>query len=216
MTTNNADGWCGVRHIPTDEVVATFKYAAHASLWGDGSYKGRYELVPIPAPGSVRRARETVGDLEFTAPAQPLGGKASLFEAPANDDLHDAIKATIDKGHGVAGRGLRPHFLAASLTMKMRGEEGTITVPVQVFRYTPANRGWVEIMRTGPDEFGRLFLHEWKQRWGGSKGSVDGHLVGSAGERIGVPTEAHAFDLCGLPWVDPIDRGRYAHMRNFT
>lgn len=54
MTTNNADGWCGVRHIPTDEVVATFKYAAHASLWGDGSYKGRYELVPIPAPGSVR------------------------------------------------------------------------------------------------------------------------------------------------------------------
>lgn len=166
--------------------------------------------------GSVRRGRETVGDLEFIAPHAPRGGAGGLFDPVAPDALFDAIDRTVMKGNAIAVRGLKPHFLAAALTVRMKAPDGRLVIPVQVFRYTPANRGWVEIMRTGPDEFGRLFLHEWKQKWGGSKGSVDGHLVDGAGKPVKVESEAEAFKLCGLPAVEPRDRARYAHMRNFT
>jgi hypothetical protein len=43
--------------------------------------------------------------------------------------------------------------------------DDTCVIPVQVHRYDPGNRGWLEIMKTGPVEFNKLFLWRWKQRW---------------------------------------------------
>lgn len=168
--------------------------------------------------GSVRRGRETVGDLEFIAPHAPRGGAGGLFDPAAPDALFDAIDQTVKKGNATVVRGLKPHFLAASLTLRMKSPDGRFVIPVQVFRYTPANRGWVEIMRTGPDEFGRLFLHTWKEKHGITEGqaSIDGHLVDRLGMRVSVASEAEAFEKCGLPAVEPRDRARYAHMRSFS
>lgn len=169
--------------------------------------------------GSVRREKPDVGDLEFIAPHKD-GPYDSLFDL-INSTCADAegmfaSKPTAER-FAVPEKGLKRGFKFVSLACHMTRQDGSKwVIPVQIHRYGAGNRGWIELMRTGPDEFGRLFLHEWKQKWGGSKGSVDGHLVDGAGKPVKVESEAEAFKLCGLPAVEPRDRARYAHMRNFT
>lgn len=113
---------------------------------------------------------------------------------------------------GKAVRGLKPGFLAAQLLLhtKTAGD-----VPVQIFRYTPLNKGWVIIERTGPVEFGKYFLGSWKKRHGIPLGdpsrpaSIENHLVDSHGRVVPVADEAAAFGTCGMPWVDPDYRDEY-------
>lgn len=153
--------------------------------------------------GSCRRERPDVGDIEIIAPAAPK----------ARDTLAGRIAATMD-GEGIfagaeAGpkigrvvQGLKPGFLACSLVVRPYDTE----IPVQVYRYTPENYGWVMLMRTGPGEFGKWFLSAWKKRHGipaALPASAAGHLVDASGKIVPVADEAAAFALCGVAWVAP-------------
>jgi DNA polymerase/3'-5' exonuclease PolX len=168
--------------------------------------------------GSVRRGLPEVGDIEIIVPAlkvtqagnehidflfiringsmsnpwtHPKAKERSMFDPPEPDQII-----------GEAVRGLKPGFLSASLLLRPLGLE----VPCQLYRYTPQNRGWIELMRTGPADFGRLFLIAWKRRWNiphEQQASIEGHLVNRDGEIVHVPDEHAAFSLCGMEFILP-------------
>lgn len=184
--------------------------------------------------GSVRRGLPEVGDIEIIVPAEESGGglASALVGAAMGgrkiDYLFNRINGSMsnpwtdpkaqersmfdppevvvepepDQIIGEAIRGLKPGFLSASLLLRPLGLE----VPCQLYRYTAQNRGWIEVMRTGPTDFGRLFLLQWKRRWNiphEHQASIDGHLVDRDGKVVHVPDERAAFDLCGMPAVPP-------------
>lgn len=173
--------------------------------------------------GSIRRQRAEVGDIEIVAPL-PSGAK------PEHDPLFRLLNATManpwqDLAAGLfahpdeslagprpipiigrALRGLKPGFAAASLVLTPKN--GT-ELACQIYRYTPANRGWVTLMRTGPGDFGKWFLGKWKQRHGirpENQASVDGHLVDGGGRVVRVETEEQCFALAGLAFQTPEER----------
>jgi len=175
----------------------------------------------VEVVGSIRRRRPDIGDIEIIAPmpraADPekvqssedrlfrelnlcvsnpwVDGSGSLF----------AEKPDTSRSFGVAVRGLKPGFKAASLQLKAYGVE----VGLDVFRFDALNAGWVKLCRTGPSEFGRWFLGRWKERQGipvgdpARKASVDGYLVDSRGQIVPVATEEEAFRLIGSNFVAP-------------
>ncbi len=128
--------------------------------------------------GSVRRGRPDVGDVEFIAPAT----------SPLMDRLYgNILHSIVNEKRGEAIKGLKPGFLYCSLRMKLvnRDTGEQVEIPVEIHRYTPENRGWIQTMRTGPSEFGQQFLAWWKQTHAipqTSKASIDGHLVDAKGE----------------------------------
>lgn len=175
--------------------------------------------------GSYRRLKPDVGDIEVILPAA----------SREHDPVYDAIAPTM-RGYVPAGlhelglgrgatvgepvKGLRPGFREASLLIDVPasiwgGEGGRI--PVQVYRYTPENMGWIMLMRTGPSEFGQWFLWKWKRYWGippGGKASVDGHLVDGSGKVIPVRSETYCFISIGMSSViPPQDRDRFVASR---
>lgn len=165
------------------------------------------ELVIV---GSVRRRRPEVGDIEFVAKA-PEGENDPLFHAIAAtmEPEQGSLLPGPERPLGRARRGLRPGFLAAGLELSMGGG----TIPVEVHRSRPRNHGWVVVEYTGPAAFGRLFLSRWKGRWGipsHQPASIGGHLVDRHGIVIPVGDEREAFEKCGMDWVEPEDRDRWA------
>lgn len=180
--------------------------------------------------GSVRRQRPLVGDVEIVAP---------LPASPRNDPLFEAINETMGnpwrderealfagnaapnipgvipraaRPIGSIVRGLKPEFAACSLLVQLA--DGA-DLPVQVYRYTRENAGWMILYRTGPWDFGRWFLWQWKRRFGIPVGddhhsaSMDGHLVDSSEQVVSVPTEEEAFQLAGVPFVPPERRDAF-------
>lgn len=163
--------------------------------------------------GSARRRRPTVGDIEFTC-RRPAPGE--------RDVLFDAMDPTMETG-GLFGAGTVP--IARPLKGFKRGfgycdclvevtneiTRQAVRVRVQIHRWDPDgfNRGWIELMRTGPSGFGIHFLAAWKKRWGippSAKASVDGMLFNAAGNQVKVATESEAFIKCGMSWVAPEQR----------
>ena len=220
----------GVRiPLATAQRVATFLF----ERWGMDS-------ATCLVVGSVRRERPTVGDLEILAPlpqeavrggvAGPIGPEhdplfrrinasmqhpwchegGALFAKPATEGPIDVI--------GDAVSGLAPGF--RSLNLRVFGKAGpqdpVAELPVQVYRSTPANHGWMMVMRTGPAEFGQWFLHQWKLAHGIPVGnaahpaSLNGHLVDARRAVVPVLTEREAFDKAGLTYIEP--RLRDAHV----
>lgn len=168
-------------------------------------------LGPVWTVGSLRRQAVTVGDIEFLCPHEPKD----------NDTLYDAIAHTLcmpGEGESMFGapvdhigrpvEGFKRGFLAADFEIRMRDQ----VVPVQVFRYTPQNRGWQLLMRTGPAEFGQYFLGKWKEAFGiprgveSAKASIDGHLVDRHGIVVPVESEEECFDKAGMAFVTPLQR----------
>lgn len=193
----------------------------------DGGQKDAIGIV-----GSVRRLRDHVGDLELIAPLPPKWESKQI--APPQDDLFmringlmsnpwcDQAAPLFSSGTGMAVaqapigraiRGLKPGFLACSLVLTPW--EG-VELPCQIYRYTPHNRGWMAIERTGPTEFGRWFLGRWKVRFGIPLGdplrpaSVRNHLVNTTGRYVDVPSEQEAFRLVGERFIPPHDRDEFA------
>ncbi len=193
--------------------------------------RGLWRCPGLEVVGSVRRELPHVGDIEVIAEIPAMAIRKN--PRPQDDPLFVAINTTMhnpwiaNAGGGLfeprmevcpseqrpcigkAVRGLRPDFRACSLEVDPWGK----TIPLQVYRYTPINRGWITLMRTGPSEFGQWFLGQWKKRWmiqPDHQASVDGYLVDRTGKVIDTPTETEAFRLCGLEWIPPQNRQRVA------
>lgn len=158
--------------------------------------------------GSVRRKREDVGDIEMIAPMPSTSSvgiptdylRMSIMQHFAKADPDSVFPAgdTIISG---AGKGFR----MASLIYK--------STKVQIFRYDPGangNRGWIELMRTGPAEYSERILKQWKFVCGTkntpSFGSIEGHFVDERGVRVPTPTERAVYELVGLPFTEPENR----------
>lgn len=167
--------------------------------------------------GSVRRRCAQVGDLELVAPHEPESSDR-LFRAinrrmsnPWQDTRAGLFAPQVEtfEPMGRIEKGLKPGFLAASLVL--RPWPGT-ELPVQVYRYTPANEGWVRLMRTGPRDFGMWFLGQWKKRFGIPIGRedcpacVDGHLVNAAKQVVPVRSEVDCFMQVQIRPIDPAER----------
>ncbi len=167
--------------------------------------------------GSVRRRKPDVGDLEIIAPwCDPK--KDPIYRAIAESMQAEGIFAGSESQRpvGYPLEGLKPGFKACSLSITMvdsRTSEG-VTLKVQVFRYVPGdrgNRGWLELYRTGPREFGMWFLGRWKKAFDipfgeGGKASHEGFLVDRNGKPVFTPTEADCFRILRLPHVTPENR----------
>lgn len=181
-----------------------------AGMWG-------LDREACPLVGSARRRAITVGDLEFIAPLPAPG---------VRDELFDRMDLTMGTG-GLFGEGTVP--VAKPLKGFKRGfgycdtlvdvtNQATgqgFAIRVQIHRYAAdgSNRGWIELMRTGPAEFGQFFLRAWKARHCIApelEASIDGHLVNAARQRVPTPTEADAFRCCGLEPVEPTRRDAFA------
>lgn len=168
--------------------------------------------------GSIRRERADIGDIDLLAPLP------ETFADDGKDPLYDTIGTSLGLLKDDAGlfagsrvpkpaltrrviKGFNPGF--KSLSLVIVGKSGR-EVPVNVERYVPGkdgNRGWKEVMRTGPEEFGVALLEQWKavQRTLGTAtpGSIDGFFADREGVRQPTPTEAHAFHLARCLWIAP-------------
>lgn len=170
----------------------------------------RWAMDPGPCAvvGSVRRRSPDIGDLDFIAPMPAKDGRDWLCMAISADMDGDGLFAGGPKKLGYEVSGLRGWFKCTSVVI--RGQSGE--VKVQIHRYAPApagNRGWVEIIRTGPAEFGEEMLSTWKWVQGigkEDKGSVDGFLVDQEGTRIWQDTELSVFNACKVLYLDPDGR----------
>ncbi|MGH7243633.1 MAG: hypothetical protein ACREJD_09475 [Phycisphaerales bacterium] len=161
--------------------------------------------------GSVRRGKEDVGDLEFTARMPVDRRHDELFRAISPTIKAEGLFEGTTKTYGKALEGFKPGFKYCRLLMNLDRDGKEFEIPVQIHRYAhdEGNRGWIEIMRTGPEKFGPAFLRRWKEHHGiaaGRQASVDGHLVSSGGRIVAVRTEAIAFELCGMKFIEPQQR----------
>lgn len=107
---------------------------------------------------------------------------------------------------GIAVKGVKDGFRYCQLRLPGNADDAVI-VSVDIFRYDPGangNRGWIELIRTGPAEFGQRACVRWKQV--GGLRSEDGYLIG--GDNLPVPcaTEEEAFRLLGWAWIEPWNR----------
>lgn len=110
-----------------------------------------------------------------------------------------------------AVEGFKPGFLSASIEILKR--DGSVLIPVEIFRCERGAWGWQAVMRTGPAELGESLLKEWKRRCGtlGTErpGSKDGFLVDAKGERRLCHSEREFFELLGYAYYAPEERERF-------
>lgn len=189
--------------------------------------------------GSLRRQKDTIGDLDAIAvyPSLAEGEEPGWDNDPLFRVLNRIVDNPLPKPKkvaqvlwlanqaeppeppsivlGTAVKGLKPGFKAATLTLRAKvGEVG-----LQVFRAEHDAYGWAHIRTTGPDEFGVFFLTQWKRLHGIAfgdehKASIDGFLVDAEGKRVSVPTEHEAFAKCGMEYVPPEERERWIERKN--
>lgn len=205
----------GLNRLPLSLAVAAARCCAEA--WKMGA--------DCPVVGSIRRRAEMVGDIEFIAPfpgskdvdrlfqtiqrtAMPsASGPVSLFDASAEESVVEPFV--------IESKGLKPGFKTVSLKAHLTNAQlaREFTVAVQIYRYTEVNRGWIEIMRTGPAEFGKWILYRWKIAKGipeSHQASEDGFLRNSRGDVVPTPTERAVFAHLGMGFIEPEDRAAAA------
>lgn len=174
--------------------------------WGRGT---ALEIV-----GSVRRNVQHVGDLDFIAPMPKDWNKDALRDAIEDDRYGAGALFGQHRRYPVVVpvRGLKRGFRYAELTVTFA--EGATSMPVQVARYDPGdrgNRGWVMLMRTGPKDFGKWLLWKHGQNNGLPKGQPSAapepgggtYLRDKHGKPIPTPDEERVFAVAGLRPVVP-------------
>lgn len=173
---------------------------------------------PLEAVGSVRRHVDQVGDLELIAPmpGREYGDDLCRRLAELLTDPDDLFSASRTDRIGSVISGLKLGFRACSFTVWL-GSEPRVEMPVQIYRYDPGaggNRGMVELIRTGPVDFGKAFLARWKVERGIGSPKIpacrDSYLLDANGRRVPTPTEVEAMKMARLRYIDPEERARAA------
>jgi hypothetical protein len=190
---------------------------------------GDLELIaPLPEEGqpdalwdAIRATLDPLPDEPLPAmPKRPRRGNLSLFDTatmtnpanpvpPAGDGQPAQAASPIASPIGYAASGGKPGFRALSLRIRCDKWDGRPVVGVQIYRFTPANRGWVQLMRTGPGEFGKWFLTRWKRAFDippELPASIDGHLVFRDRKVAAAATEQELFALLGMGFIPPEKR----------
>lgn len=163
--------------------------------------------------GSIRRGCGSVGDIDLVAP-MPVSCPSDALYSKILRNFQEEDKPEMLPRPVVAGalgkvvQGVKPGFKACALMARF----GDLDIKVEIHRYVDGprgNRGWIEILRTGPAEYGQGFLSRWKsvQRIQMvNRGSIDGFLVDCRGVAVPTPTEEVAFEMAGLKFVPPEKR----------
>lgn len=181
------------------------------------------ELLPLPegscpVVGSVRRCRQVVHDVELIAP-MPAEGQVDRLWTAINDQAPDTSDLFAPQGPAKPVirivKGVKPLFAHARIQVKLKSDVagGDAWLPIEIYRYdtdaTKTNRGWIELMRTGPADFGKWFLMKWHDKWQlrpDRSASVDGYLRDEYEAIVPVATEKEAFEKCGIAYVAPDQR----------
>ena len=209
-------------------------FAAARRSGDDAQVRAVADLVEV---GSTRRMCAEVGDLEAMAPVPLVADDGSDLAWSSDPLFHvltrvvtnppqpaavlglfspvpDAIKPDPALVIGTAAKGLKPGFLvcqiAMSVTVPDRAEP--VEMGLDLFRAHKANWGWKMLMYTGPSDFGKWFLWQWKKRHGipeDKPASVEGFLVDGGGRVVEVRDEHQAFAACGVDFVAPWERDRF-------
>ena len=175
--------------------------------------------------GSIRRKKEVCNDIDLVV---PLPDPRSVGD-PHRDQVYMAIEDAFtraDQGGrllwwqsdllGRQVKGVRPGFKYCELVGSFEG----VQVPIQIHRYVPGplgNRGWIELMRTGPADFGPVFLGQWakfNELPSGQQTSRDGYLLNREGDAVPTPTEDRCFAFAGLMSIPPEKRSVEAIFRS--
>lgn len=154
-----------------------------------------HEIKPLVAQakcvGSLRRRRDTVGDLEFVV--EPWMIEVDLFGTLGPDVL--TLKAAVLNWSTWVKGGDRMWQVT-----DVFGREG---VKLDIYlAYRPAEWGSLVAIRTGPWELGRIAVTRLRERGTPHR---DGHVPGHP-----TPTEEAFFELAGLECRPPHERDAYA------
>lgn len=148
-------------------------------------------VARIKAVGSLRRRRESVGDLEFLA--EPIMDK-DLFDANPTPILDPVRKVMHELGDWEKG---------GDRMMKVSNLLGHVGLDLDLFLvHPPAEWGSLMAIRTGPADLGVQCMIRFRK-----KGllHVAGHVT-KAGKVIPTPTEEDFFELAGVDCVPPDQR----------
>lgn len=168
-------------------------------------------VVPMPEVGAfdalferIKERFDMPGLKPHPVPRQELEDKMLFGDCPSGTMVKPAAPPSLLLPTlGKVIKGAKPGFRYCQVCLQLSGEPRAV-VNVDIFRYDQGdqgNRGWIELIRTGPADFGKQACIRWKQISGGF--SKDGYPHNRQGFRIPVPTEQAAFDLLGWDWVPP-------------
>lgn len=159
----------------------------------------------IEVAGSVRRRRESVGDIEIVAVGARAPGQVDLFgEVRSERNLLDQrcdellaegvfAKRISEKGSSAWGYGVRRALFAGA--------------GLDVFGTTLEQWGLILVIRTGDADWSRLLVtprHEGGLMPLGMR--CEAGWLWDGGRRLVMREEADVFAALGLPWVEPWER----------
>ncbi len=175
----------------------------------------------VEIAGSLRRGKETVGDIELVAlptfEQHVVAGQLDLFGGgtPATVEQVSQLDKVLEDL--IAARDIfrdRPYThqkgrwgeKQKTFWTALETGQGTEHVQVDLFIVTPpAQWGPIFTIRTGPSEFGKALMQYINSRM--LLKQNDGCLsYRGTGEIVQTPTEQAYFDALGLAWIAPADR----------
>jgi len=161
------------------------------------------ELAPacqrVEIAGSIRRQKETVGDIEIVCIPVPV---LDMFGEPAGDTELDYL---LHRLVNLVNRQLEPPTKNGT-----RYKQFELTnyhgLKLDLFIANPDNWGIIYAIRTGSAEFARKLVTQ-RNRGGllPSDCRVAGGYIWRGEEQLQTPSEREVLEMCG-GWVEPVDR----------
>lgn len=154
--------------------------------------------------GSVRRKRETVGDLEFVCVPRDV----NQLWAGVEMAVHDG-RMRWHQYRGANGK------YAPKMGNKYRGVDVPLTsgdwLQVEIFVADEHNVGYQEWLRTGPGDANQVIMSalSWRDKPFRARGGYWHY----EGQRVSIPHERVLFECVGLPYMLPEDRCARAYRR---
>lgn len=171
----------------------------------------------VEVVGSIRRAREHVGDIELLAEPKTRT-EPDLFHPEEVPDLEPVVQALSDVGE-VVKSGAR--YVQVRLGERPPGDFDTRTQLDLFLCHPPAQWGALKVIRTGPADYSRICVTRLRNRgWRQWRGAVwrkaDGTAaargeepkadVEGAWERVPTPDEPTYFEHCEMRGAPPEKR----------